>query len=385
MKTSASAVPVSAKFSPVAISLACALFLGACASQPAAPGPASRATGLTSEAARITDERILGDRKTIDALQVRLRKLNDAGIGQNNYALAKAQCWVDTAKTQYHENDRTGYIEESLTEANGIIRALEASPKANAGVATPLVARSTLLRQDLWDKFSTFKGNPTTLACNAKTVACGEIALVRAGHAEQQTGWRQATPHVLMAEDALARAAKEALACTPQPAPAVAAVVAAVVTPPPVVVADAPAAPKVAPRVPATLRIERETFDLRSDALFRFDRGSVDQIISGGPERINEIARRLRDYRSIDSIVVIGHTDRFGSDAYNDALSAKRAQTVAELLTKAGVTAASLRAEGRGKREPLATQCPATLPRAKAIDCLQADRRVTIEVRGIIK
>jgi TolA-binding protein len=115
-----------------------------------APGPASQATGVSPQQKRITEERVLADRKSLDELQGRLRKLNESGIPQNNYPLAKAQCWLDTAKTQYHENDRTGYIEESMTESLKIIQALEVSKTAQAGFDTPLVARSARLRDDLW-------------------------------------------------------------------------------------------------------------------------------------------------------------------------------------------------------------------------------------------
>ena len=178
-----------------------------------AAGPASQATGLNVPYARITDERILADRRTIEAVQLRLRKLNESGVAQNSYPLAKAQCWLDTAESQYHENDRTGYIEESLTEAIKITQALEADKSAKVGFDTPLVARSSLLRNDLWAQLSAYKNQPATLACNAKTVACAEVKLVRAGHANEQTGWRQATPWVQMVEDALVKAKMEATSC----------------------------------------------------------------------------------------------------------------------------------------------------------------------------
>lgn len=192
------------------------LALGGCAitvSKSEAPGPAAQATGLFAQQARITDERILADRRTLEAVQLRLRKLNESGIAQNSYSLAKAQCWLDTAKTQYHENDRSGYVEESLVEAIKIAQALEADKTAKAGLATSLIARSTKLRDDLWAQLSAYKNQPDAFACIAKTVACAEVRLVRAGHADQQTGWRQATPHVQMAEDDLLQARSEASAC----------------------------------------------------------------------------------------------------------------------------------------------------------------------------
>jgi OmpA-OmpF porin, OOP family len=52
-------------------------------------------------------------------------------------------------------------------------------------------------------------------------------------------------------------------------------------------------------------------------------------------------------------------------------------------LESMGVKAAKAQASGRGKYEPVTKACSNTLPRARLIDCLQPDRRVTIEVTGI--
>jgi OmpA-OmpF porin, OOP family len=339
-----------------------------------APGAGAQNTGLAAQQQRITEEKILADRKTIEALQERLRKLNEAGIAQNNYSLAKAQCWLDTAKTQYHENDRTGYIEESMTESQKIIQALEADRNARAGLDTPLVARSARLRDDLWTELAKYKNNASTLSCNARTVACGEIRLVRAGHAQEQTGWRAATPHIMMAEDSVRRAAQEAAACAPvvaraAPAPA----------PAPVVAPPAPT-PAPAPRT-----VTRETFVLLADALFKFDRSGRDEMLPGGKERLAEIAQKLKSYQSISNITISGHTDRLGTESYNDPLSQRRATTVLNYLGSLGVRADATQAVGKGESEPVTKNCSDKLPRQQLIICLQPDRRVTIEVTGVVK
>ena len=212
------------------IFVAAALALTGCAQtvvQPEGPGPAARATGLLPQDQRTTDLRIAADRKVMSEIQLRLRRLNEAGLAQNHYPLAKAQCWLDTAWSQYHETDRTGYIEESLAESLKIVQALEADKTVKVGYDTPLVARSTRLRDDLWAQLNALKMRESSLVCNARTVACGEVRLVRAGHAEQQTGWRQANAHVMMAEDAVRRASAEAANCQPAVAAAKPAVVAA--------------------------------------------------------------------------------------------------------------------------------------------------------------
>lgn len=346
--------------------LVSALSLAGCAafsSKDESPTAVAKSTGLVPQAARITDERILGDRKTLETVQQRLRALNEAGIPQNNYSLAKAQCWLDTAKTQYHENDRTGYVEESLLESVKIVQALESNKSAKAGYETPLVAKSSKLRDDLWAKLSGLKGDANTLKCNARTVACAEVRLVRAGHAEEQTGWRQATPHVAMAEDAVRRAAEEAASCAAAP------VVAPVITP-------------AAPPAPAPVVVQKENITLLGDALFKFNKAGRGDLLPGGLDRLREVAESLKKYRKIESIAYTGHTDRYGKTDYNDALSLQRANTVRNYLESFGVKADKVSTAGRGNREPVA-ECSTKPPKPEQTVCLTPNRRVAIEILGV--
>lgn len=361
-----------------------ALALTGCAQtvvQPEGPGPAARSTGLLSQDQRTTDLRIAADRKVMSEIQLRLRRLNEAGLSQNNYPLAKAQCWLDTAWSQYHENDRTGYIEESLAESLKIVQALEADKAVKVGYDTPLVARSTRLRDDLWAQLNALKMRESSLVCNARTVACGEVRLVRAGHAEQQTGWRQANAHVQMAEDAVRRASAEAANCQPALAAA---------TKPAMVGAATPAAPVSASAVaPAAAtgalqqQAGRETFTVLADALFKFDKSGRDEMLPGGMQRLTQVAERLKRYRNIQSLTIAGYTDRIGGEDYNEKLAMARAQTVKAYLESLGVKAVNVQVKGVGKREPLtATACSDKLGREELLQCMQADRRVMIEVVG---
>ncbi|MEC4720472.1 OmpA family protein [Noviherbaspirillum sp. CPCC 100848] len=50
---------------------------------------------------------------------------------------------------------------------------------------------------------------------------------------------------------------------------------------------------------------------------------------------------------------VIGHADEKGSDEYNQKLSERRARSVADWFKQAGIPAAMIHVEGRGKREPV--------------------------------
>lgn len=52
------------------------------------------------------------------------------------------------------------------------------------------------------------------------------------------------------------------------------------------------------------------------------------------------------------SFAVTGHTDRAGSDAYNDALAMRRAEAVADIMTQAGIGRAAMTVDARGEDQP---------------------------------
>jgi outer membrane protein OmpA-like peptidoglycan-associated protein len=53
------------------------------------------------------------------------------------------------------------------------------------------------------------------------------------------------------------------------------------------------------------------------------------------------------------TVTIIGHTDSSGSDAVNNPLSLKRANSVRDYLGTKGVASSRISTEGRGSREPL--------------------------------
>lgn len=130
-----------------------------------------------------------------------------------------------------------------------------------------------------------------------------------------------------------------------------------------------PAAP-VAPAAAAQTR-----FNLSADALFAFGKYGTNDILPNGREELAAIATKLKNGSKV-SIAVIGHTDRIGSDAANQLLSERRAQTVRGYLVQQGVSAAGITAEGRGESEPT-IQCDEQ-DRAALIACLTPNRRVEI-------
>lgn len=306
---------------------------------------------------RISDRAVAADQQAYRLLQERIKKLNDGGVRVGDYYLSKAQCWLDVSFHEYTRNDRSAFPLQALQESAKIVAALEDGSAPNPGDATPLVNDATRLREDLWSGFGQLRASPG-FACAAQKVACGEVELVHAGNEYKQQGWRHANPYVQLAEDAQAAARSAAAACPadqpkPNPQPAI--------LPP---------------------RSEHERITLDMDALFRFDKAGPADVLPQGLEKIRELAARLQQgYVQIDTLSVTGHTDRLGSDSYNQALSEKRALTVKQLLREQGI-ANVISAYGKGKAEPVAA-CDQVAPRAALIACLQPNRRVEIELTGI--
>ena len=103
----------------------------------------------------------------------------------------------------------------------------------------------------------------------------------------------------------------------------------------------------------------------------------------GGRAKLNDVADRINNYikDTVESIALTGHTDRLGSDAYNQRLSERRAKTVKNYLVKKGVDGGKITDEGRGEREQV-VQCKGNKATKKLIRCLQPNRRVDVEIRG---
>ena len=75
---------------------------------------------------------------------------------------------------------------------------------------------------------------------------------------------------------------------------------------------------------------------------------------------------------SAAAITVIGHTSSEGAEAYNEALSQRRAEAVAAAIVERGVDAARVSAEGRGEQQPIAdndTEAGRSLNRRVEIGC----------------
>jgi len=110
---------------------------------------------------------------------------------------------------------------------------------------------------------------------------------------------------------------------------------------------------------------------LPADVTFAFDKSDIKPRFY---PVLDAVARTLRRYPST-YVDVTGHTDAIGTEAYNQRLSERRADTVSHYLEARGAAPQRLATEGRGKDEPVASNA--------TIAGRAANRRVEIELRPV--
>lgn len=150
----------------------------------------------------------------------------------------------------------------------------------------------------------------------------------------------------------------------PKPAPAP-----AVVPPPP---PPPPPAPAPAPGV--------QKITLASKALFDFDKAVLRP--DGKAAIDSEIISKLAMIQRLDLVLVTGHTDRIGTQAYNQKLSERRADAVRDYLVSKGVPRDKIETLGMGKTQPLPGVVCNQKNFKELIACLAPNRRVEVEVKG---
>ena len=117
-----------------------------------------------------------------------------------------------------------------------------------------------------------------------------------------------------------------------------------------------------------------------ADALFDFDKATLRP---EGKKKLDEVVAKAKAIK-LEVIIAVGHTDHFGSDAYNQKLSERRAAAVKTYVVSKGIDANRVYTEGKGEKNPVTKpgQCPGKKPTKSVIECLQPDRRVDIELIG---
>jgi peptidoglycan-associated lipoprotein len=129
---------------------------------------------------------------------------------------------------------------------------------------------------------------------------------------------------------------------TPPPAPAP--------TPPPV--ATAPSAPAPAPAPPRPAPAEFKSNDNLRDVFFAFDRATIT------PEEARTLEASAEWMKANPSALVLveGHCDERGTNAYNLALGERRARAAQEYLVKRGVPAARITTITYGEERPTCSE-----------------------------
>ncbi|MEN8175237.1 MAG: OmpA family protein [Pseudomonadota bacterium] len=91
-----------------------------------------------------------------------------------------------------------------------------------------------------------------------------------------------------------------------------------------------------------------ETITITTDGLFDFDSAVIKPELAA---KLDEVAARIsgRDYSSVS---VVGHTCNIGSDAYNQGLSERRAQSAGDYLAGKGVDVSRMGTSGEGESNP---------------------------------
>jgi len=96
---------------------------------------------------------------------------------------------------------------------------------------------------------------------------------------------------------------------------------------------------------------DRLILTMPQDILFDVDSATVTPVLR---DDLFKVADSLNKYPET-TVQVVGHTDSDGSASYNQSLSERRANSVADVLTQGGVSYGRVRAFGRGEDQPVAS------------------------------
>lgn len=130
-------------------------------------------------------------------------------------------------------------------------------------------------------------------------------------------------------------------------------------------------APVAAPApAPAPTQVKKVK-TLGAGALFALNKA---ELSDQGRAELDALAADLRQMDSVQSVLVVGHTDSSGAESYNQALSERRAGTVKAYLVSKGVDASVITTRGMGESNPVADNATAE-GRAQ-------NRRVEITIKG---
>ena len=127
--------------------------------------------------------------------------------------------------------------------------------------------------------------------------------------------------------------------------------------------AAAPAAPVA--QAPAAAKVT-----YAADTFFDFNKSVVKP---AGKAKLDDLVAKVKGI-NLEVIIAVGHTDSVGSEAYNQKLSDRRAESVKANLVSKGIEKNRIYTEGKGEKQPVADN--------KTSEGRAKNRRVEIEVVG---
>ncbi len=130
-----------------------------------------------------------------------------------------------------------------------------------------------------------------------------------------------------------------------------------------------PVEPPPVPPVPTRPVIETVTID--SMTFFDFDKAQLD---ADSQAALDAIIEQLKTFVTVKEIRITGHTDSIGTREYNQRLSERRAQAVADYLIGRGVNPKLISTAGAGEDQPIADN---GTPEGRA-----KNRRAVIDIIG---
>jgi len=114
---------------------------------------------------------------------------------------------------------------------------------------------------------------------------------------------------------------------------------------------EAPVAAPVQQPAPEPAPPEKRTITVKLNVLFEFDKATVRAIYG---DELDAVANAMKAHGDID-LVLEGHTDAIGTDAYNDDLSLRRVEAVKAKLTEVyGIPGNRISTVGYGESRPVA-------------------------------
>ena len=302
-----------------------------------------------------------------DALHQRLEPLLKHENPLVRYHAAKAQTWLSYASHQTAEGGQTRAQQQAFAEAERLTSVLEQGQLEQLSLTTPVPNTSGVMRRDLWAIAEILKQTPVFQSDLAMQVAQAEVQLVWAAAEHCELGWRHSREHFALAERLLYSARATAQLAPEAPAwpenisyPSLVELNGAAsgchgvigawpiwsatkATPPTTPVEPQPEPPVVIPP---------ELLELPNNVHFALDKSFLS---AESKQVLDRIAVVLNAHPEI-TVTLYGYTDPRASDAYNQALSARRASAVEKYLVAQGVALNRMARVAKGEANVLTDQ-----------------------------